>query len=122
MEDKAYKQLKAFGSIIKSHPMGYTNMLSALLFINSKASEIVIVGNREDENAKRMIKSINSHFSPFTVVLFKDKENAEEGITSIAPYTEAQGMVDNKTTAYICENFACMAPITDLKEFENVLA
>jgi len=122
LEDKAYKQLKAFGSIIKSHPMGYTNMLSALLFINSKASEIVIVGNREDENAKRMIKSVNSHFNPFTVVLFKDNENVEAGITSIAPYTEAQGMVDNKTTAYICENFACMAPITDLKEFENVLA
>jgi len=122
LEDKAYKQLKAFGSIIKSHPMGYTNMLSALLFINSKASEIVIVGNREDENAKRMIKSVNSHFNPFTVVLFKDSDEMEAEITSIAPYTEAQGMVDNKTTAYVCENFACMAPITDLKEFENVLA
>jgi len=122
LEDKAYKQLEAFGSIIKGHPMGYADMLSALLFINSKASEIVIVGNREDENAKRMIKSVNSHFNPFTVVLFKDNENEEEGITSIAPYTEAQGMVDNKTTAYVCENFACRAPITDLQEFENVLA
>ncbi|HQL35171.1 MAG TPA: thioredoxin domain-containing protein [Bacillota bacterium] len=121
LEEKAYKQLKAFGGIIKDHPMGYTNMLSALLFINGKTSEIVIVGSRRDDNAKRMIKSINSHFNPFTVVLFKDSDETGDEITSIAPYTEAQGMVDDKTTAYVCENFACMAPITDLQEFENAL-
>ncbi|HQE65665.1 MAG TPA: thioredoxin domain-containing protein, partial [Bacillota bacterium] len=82
---------------------------------------IVIVGSRRDENAKRMIKSINSHFNPFTVVLFKDSDEAGDEITSIAPYTEAQGMVDDRTTAYVCENFACMAPVTDLQEFENAL-
>jgi uncharacterized protein YyaL (SSP411 family) len=121
LENKAYEQLKAFGGIIESHPMGYTNMLAALLFVNSKASEIVIVGSREDQNAKRMLEMINKHFYPFTVVLFKDAEGVEAGITSIAPYTEGQIMTDDKTTAYVCENFACKAPVTDLQDFENML-
>lgn len=121
LEDKAYKQLKAFGSIIKDHPMGYTNMLSALLFINSKASEIVIVGNHDDPNAKRMLSITNKHFQPFTVVLFKDNESVEAGITSIAPYTDGQIMIDDKATAYVCENFSCRAPVTDLKEFKDIL-
>lgn len=121
LEEKAYEQLKAFGSIIIGHPMGYTNMLSTLLFANSKASEIVIVGNREDPNAKRMLSIANKHFNPFTVVLFKDKESVEAGITGIAPYTEGQVMIDDKATAYVCENFACRAPVTDLQEFKDIL-
>lgn len=121
LEEKAYKQLKVFGRIIKGHPMGYTNMLSSLLFANSKASEIVIVGNREDPNVKRMLSIANKHFQPFTVVLFKDKESVEAGITGIAPYTEGQIMIDDKATAYVCENFACRAPVTDLQEFKDIL-
>lgn len=121
LEEKAYKQLKAFGSIVEGHPTGYTNMLSVLLFANSKASEIVIVGSSEDENARRMIKSVNRHFQPFTVVLFKNPEAVAEGITKIAAFTEDQIMIEDKATAYVCENHACMAPITDLKNFESLL-
>jgi uncharacterized protein YyaL (SSP411 family) len=121
LEDKAYEQLNAFGSMIDRHPMGYTHMLMALLFINSKASEIVIVGNREDQNARRMLESVNRNFLPFTVVVFKDADGVAAGITSIVTYTEGQIMIDDKVTAYVCENFACRAPITDIQEFKNLI-
>ncbi len=121
LEDKAYEQLKAFGGAIEGSPMGYTHMLMALLFINSKASEIVVVGNSEDKNARRMLSVANSHFLPFTVVLFKDEEGVADGITSLAAYTEGQIMIDDKATAYVCENFACRAPITDLGEFMSII-
>lgn len=120
LEDKAYKQLKAFGGMIEGHPMGYTHMLMALLFINSKASEIVIVGNREDQNARRMLELVNRSFQPFTVVVFKDAEGVAAGITSIAAYTEDQIMIDDKATAYVCENFACRAPVTDIAQLEQM--
>lgn len=111
LEDKAYEQLKTFGSIIEGHPMGYTHMLMALLFINSKASEIVIVGRHDDQNARRMLELVNKSFQPFTVVAFKDSE-----------VVEGQIMIDGKATAYVCENFTCRAPVTDLHEFENILS
>ena len=63
----------------------------------------------------------NMHFLPFTVVLFKDAEGVAAGITSIAPYTEDQIMIDDKTTAYVCENFSCRAPVTDIGELENII-
>lgn len=121
LEDKAYKQLNTFGGMIGRHPTGHTHMLMALLFINSKAKEIVVAGNREDRNAIRMLDAINAHFNPFAVVLFKDSEASPGDITSIAAYTEGQIMIDGKATAYICENFACRAPVTDLKEFEDAI-
>ncbi|MDD4504383.1 MAG: thioredoxin domain-containing protein, partial [Clostridiaceae bacterium] len=122
LEEKAYKQLNAFGGMIREYPMGYTHMLMALLFINGKAREIVLVGNREDQNARRMLEMINTHFHPFEVAIFKDSEAVKAGITDIATYTEDQIMINDKTTAYVCENFACRAPVTDLQEFMSIIS
>ena len=30
-------------------------------------------------------------------------------------------MIDDKVTAYVCENFACMAPVTDLVKFKDIV-
>jgi len=122
LEDKAYEQLNTFGSMIEGQPMGYTHMLMALLFMNSNASEVVIVGSREDKNAKRMLELVNRSFQPFMVVVFKDAEVVEDDITNIATYVEDQTMIDDKATAYVCENFACRAPITDLEEFNEIIS
>jgi uncharacterized protein YyaL (SSP411 family) len=122
LEDKAYEQFNAFGGMIEGYPMGYTHMLMALLFVNSKTSEIVIVGDRKDEIAGRMLELANKSFIPFTVVVFKDAEAVAADITGIVPYTEGQVMIEDKATAYICENFSCRAPITDLQEFEGIVS
>jgi uncharacterized protein len=121
LEDKAYEQLNTFGGMVEGYPMGHTHMLMALLFVNSRASEIVIVGNREDQSGGRMLEMVNNHFLPFTVVVFKDEEAVAAGLTSIAAYTEGQIMIEDKATAYVCENFSCRAPVTDLRELESII-
>lgn len=121
-EEKAYKAFSAFGGIIKEYPMGHTHMLTALLMKSSKAREIVIVGSREDEDVKRMLDTISESFMPFTSVLLKDPKAIAEGIESIAAYAKDQIMIDNKATAYICENYTCMAPITDFQKYKDAIA
>ena len=121
LEDMAYEQLKAFGGMLEGYPMGYTHMLMALLFVNGKAGEIVLVGDRAEVGAKRMLQLINKSFLPFTVLVFKDAEAVEADIAGIAPYTEGQVMIGDKATAYICENFSCRAPVTDLDEFKALV-
>jgi uncharacterized protein len=64
---------------------------------------------------------VNNHFLPFTVVVFKDEEAVAAGLTSIAAYTEGQIMIEDKATAYVCENFSCRAPVTDLRELESII-
>jgi len=121
LEDKAYEQLSAFGSMIEEYPMGYTHMLMALLFMNSNASEIVIVGSNEDKNAQRMLEIANTRFMPFTVVVFKDEGAVAAGITDIAAYTEGQIMIEDRATAYVCDNHSCRAPVTDVEGFIELL-
>jgi uncharacterized protein YyaL (SSP411 family) len=51
---------------------------------------------------------------PNTVVLLRTKENAED-LAKVAPFTETQIAQDGKATAYVCEDFACRAPTTEVK-------
>ena len=122
LEDMAYEQLNSFGAIIDGYPMGHTYMLMALLFASSKAGEIVLVGDRNEKSIRRMLEAVNKCFLPFTTIVLKDAEAVDSGISSLVPYTEGQVMMDDKATAYICENFACRAPVTDIGEFEQIVA
>ncbi len=90
------------------------------MFARGKASEIVLVGDSKTKAAQSFIDLINKSFLPYSVVVMKSEEEAEN-LSNLIPYTEGQNMIDNKPTAYICENFACRTPITDSSEFEKVI-
>ena len=48
------------------------------------------------------------------VVLLKDKSNPLD-IEKISPWLTEYTMIDNKATYYICENFSCKQPTTNLE-------
>ena len=119
LEVEAEGVFGAFADKMNSYPMGHTYMLMAVMFARGKGSEIVIVGDRKSASVQSFIDVINKSFMPYSVVVVKDVDEAE-ALKKLIPYTEGQNMVDDKTTAYICENFACRAPITDInKLMEN---
>ena len=45
------------------------------------------------------------------VVILKDNNSVD--LEKIAPYTKSQGVINNKATAYVCENFVCKLPTND---------
>jgi uncharacterized protein YyaL (SSP411 family) len=48
--------------------------------------------------------------------------NKHEDLKELAPFIENYKAVEGKTTAYVCENFACQAPITDNSVFRNAIS
>ncbi len=80
-----------------------------------------LVGDRKDENAIKMLERANKSFLPFTVMIFKDAEAVNSDIAGVSPYIEEQVMIDDKTTAYICENFSCRAPVTEVEQFKELV-
>lgn len=121
LEVEAEGLFSTFADKINSYSMGHTFMLMAVMFARGKGSEIVLVGDSKTEEAKSFINLINKSFLPYSVVIVKN-EGAAETLKNIIPYTEGQNMVDNKATAYVCENFACRAPITDINKFMEILS
>lgn len=121
LEVEAERVYGAFADKINNYSMGYTYMLMALMFSRGKGSEIVIVGDRNSASVQSFIDKINKSFMPYSVVVVKDVDEAE-ALKKLVPYTEGQNMVDDKATAYICENFACRTPITDVNKLNEAFS
>lgn len=119
-EVQADRLFAAFADRASHYPAGHTYLLMSVMFANAKGSEIVIAGERENSQTQSLLSVINKSFLPYTVVVVKDTASGNE-LRELAPYTEGQNMIDYKATAYICENFACRAPITDIDELERAI-
>ncbi len=53
LEEKALRLLKAFGGSINNYPRGYSFSLIALLFMQSKSKEIVMVADMKKQGNTR---------------------------------------------------------------------
>jgi uncharacterized protein YyaL (SSP411 family) len=67
-----------------------------------------------------MLREISSRFQPHSVVLLADSRSRE----TLARWNEAvRGMqtINGKTAAYVCENFTCQLPVTEVAELVGLL-
>ena len=72
-----------------------------------------------------MLDFLNHTYMPGKIVLVKsphESTNEEQDIASLVPHLAHYKMMDNETTVYVCENFACQRPVTDLESLKELLA
>ncbi len=119
-EDRARQIINAFGAEIKKYPSGYTFFLIAAMYAKSNPKEVVVVSETANNEAQRMLNVINEKFRPFTVSVLYLKENND--LTEMIPYLENYKQIEDKATAYVCENFACRPPVTDINSFRDMIS
>ncbi|MDQ6969062.1 MAG: thioredoxin domain-containing protein [Mariprofundus sp.] len=105
-----------FAHIAKRAPDGVLHMLSAVMMAANTGKEIVLAGDKDSDDAAKMLAVIAQHYHPNTVVLWHDA-----AVEALAPFTEGQIAMHGKVTAYVCENFQCNQPTTSLKELQQYL-
>lgn len=118
LEERAHQLFRAFSYELRRYPIGYSFALMALLFSLSKGQEVVLVSPRREE-AEPFMNILHESFRPFTVSLFYRPGDGE--MEALAPFLKAYGKEGERTKAYICEGFACQAPVTDKETFEKQL-
>ena len=112
----ADKIFKVFSNEINNSPTGYASILSAFIFEFSKPKEIVVVGPKDSKETESALKILKSKYIPNKVILFKDTDDKLESLTPLAKWTSSHEMINNKTTYYICEDFSCKLPTTDIEQ------
>ncbi|MBB6216319.1 hypothetical protein HNQ80_002418 [Anaerosolibacter carboniphilus] len=118
-EKKAMSQFHTFGGNVKDNPNSFTHFMMAYLFANMPTKEIVIAGERGKEDTQRMLAELEQRFLPFAVVIYND---GDPRLQELVPFVKNQGMVGNIATAYVCENFACNIPTSDIEQFIQLLS
>ena len=106
---------RAFSRLTRKGPSGYTQFLSAIDFRLGPAYEVVIAGNREAADTKTMLEKLWTYFIPSKVLVFRP-EGKDPEIINLAAYTKMQVPIEDKATAYVCRNYECQLPTTEVNE------
>lgn len=119
-EEKAAALAQAVSSHEEGDPSHNTMFLVALDFLIGPTYEITIVGHLDSKETRNMLEAIRTRFVPNKVVLQK-KENQKD-FENLAEFTKDMKMIGNKTTAYVCKDFVCSKPTTEIQEVLKMLA
>lgn len=111
--DTLEQMFKAFYVDVSSYPSGHTAFLQGLLAQYATKREIIILGKKGDTQKEQLLQALQKRFMPFDIIL--TAETGEE-LAKLAPFTKDYKTIDGKTTVYICENYSCRQPITDIDE------
>ena len=103
---------------IEHSPSGSAQMLCELDFLLSTPKEIAIAGQQENEDTQTALAAVHSRYIPNKVLaLASDGED----VGDLIPLLEGKTQVDGKATIYVCENYTCQAPTTDIDELAELL-
>ncbi|HEY5057602.1 MAG TPA: thioredoxin domain-containing protein [Gaiellaceae bacterium] len=104
LERRAVGVLRLVRDAMARAPTGFGWALCALDLHLSPPRELAIVGGAESPLARAALRG----FDPNAVVAFGPAEHV--------PLLAGKALVDGRPTVYVCERFACRAPVTDPAE------
>jgi uncharacterized protein YyaL (SSP411 family) len=104
LERQALGALRLVRDLLPRAPQAFGWALCALDLHLSPPRELAIVGGPDSEVARAALNG----FDPNAVVAF--------GPADDIPLLEGKALVDGRPAVYVCERFACQAPVTDPAE------
>jgi uncharacterized protein len=108
LEARAEATLRLAVDGMRNAPHGFGQMLAALDLYLSAPREVAVVGPTADPATQALAAAVREGFHPTVVYAFGDGQD-DGGI----PLLEGRTPVAGAPAAYICERFACRAPLTD---------
>jgi uncharacterized protein YyaL (SSP411 family) len=81
--------------------------------------EFAIMGEPRGTDTRALLEVINSRYRPNSVLACAAPEN-REAVQTI-PLLADRPLKDGKATAYVCQNFACLAPVNTSEELERLV-
>ncbi|NIM19099.1 MAG: DUF255 domain-containing protein [Candidatus Latescibacteria bacterium] len=121
LEEMADRIGRAFQASVSHAAAAYTQLLAAVDFGIGPSYEVVIVGEPEADDTRALQKALNSIFLPNKVVLFRPSGEPSPEIAQIASFTGPQRTLDGKATVYVCKNYACELPTTEIGKMKELL-
>ena len=114
--DKAVETLLLYFHQMEGTPSGSGQLLCELAFLLSTPKEIAIVGEKGDAKTDAMLAALHGVYQPNKIIALSESADGQT-----LPLLANKPQVDNTATAYVCENYVCQAPTTDIEAFVELL-
>jgi uncharacterized protein YyaL (SSP411 family) len=107
------RALGLFASRIEQGARTVPMMMAALSAYHAGMSQIVVAG-------EQLMDVVRRRYLPFAITVPLVPEHAD-GLAKLLPWTEAMARRTDQPAAYVCRNFACLAPATSPEMLESQL-
>jgi uncharacterized protein YyaL (SSP411 family) len=101
LERRAVGVFRFVAGLLPQAPSAFGHALNALDLHFSPPRELAVIGRPDTEVARAALAT----FDPNAVVAFGPSEDV--------PLLQGKDFVDGRPAVYVCENFACQAPVTE---------
>jgi uncharacterized protein YyaL (SSP411 family) len=108
---KAVTLFRLVRDAVGRYPSAFGCTLGALDFHLSTPKEIVIVGDAGSDATQSLLREVWSRYIPHKVVA--QTSGADEDEAKLIPLLRGRVAIEGRATAYVCENYACLQPVTD---------
>jgi uncharacterized protein len=119
-DDKIRRTLAAFasraGQMGRSAPM----MLAALSTYHAGMSQIVVVGEPNADDTRKLHHVLHVTYKPTSIVVPLVPQHRET-LARLLRWTESMRAVDGRATAYVCRDFACQSPAVSPEQLGSQL-
>jgi hypothetical protein len=96
----------------------FGRMLSVLDRSLSPPVEVVIVGRREDDATRALIRAAHEDYLPNHLVIGSLEGDSSEPI----PILDGRKLLEGRPTAYVCRGYACRLPVTEPDDVRREIA
>jgi uncharacterized protein YyaL (SSP411 family) len=108
-ESRVVSVFRLLHEVAAKHPQAFGHLLQALDFHLSPTREVALVG----DDLRELERVVRSSFRPHLVLA--------GGAAGGVPLLRDRQPVDGRAAAYVCEHFACKAPVTEPEALEELL-
>ena len=106
---KAEEALRGYHAMMADHPAAAGQMLIALDFYLGPTQEVAVVGPWAKPDTQEALAAIRKAFRPNQVIAYHDPASGEPPAN--VPLLKDKPAVNGEVTVYVCENYACRAPL-----------
>jgi uncharacterized protein len=116
---RAERTLGRFGARIGAAARVVPMMLAGLSAWHATHSQVVIVGERTAPDTTAMLAAVARVYRPFAGVVQFAPDGQQQAVATMLPFVAAMTTRDGRTTAYVCQDFACREPVTSAEALQE---
>jgi uncharacterized protein YyaL (SSP411 family) len=113
LEETAQRLLEALAPQLEGNPEAFTHSLSGLDYAIGPTKEVVVVGDMASEKTKTLLNAIQKSFLPNVALVCKAPGHS--ALDELCPYTQGMRGVVGDILVYVCSNFSCRTPTSDVE-------
>jgi uncharacterized protein YyaL (SSP411 family) len=112
--ETAQQLLATAAGLVSRSPQGFPYVLRGVDLYLHPSREIALVGAAGSPDMRALLDTVHGRFVGNLVLAFLDPERSDAAeIEKLIPLLAGKKEISGKATAYVCENFACKAPVTN---------